>query len=117
MKHYEQKNKIIQGASVQVHNGDVNNALKKLKKILDNDERQKDLAKHEFFEKPSVKNKRMRAAARKRQQRLRNEELIKGVYRKPTGTKWMKGKRPRRKVLDDSNAFMQYQRSQKSDKS
>jgi ribosomal protein S21 len=111
MKYQNQNNyKIIQGASVSVRNDDVNFALKKLKKILDDDNRQKDLAKHEFFEKNSVKRKRSKAQAKKRQQRAYQEELVTGVYKKPKGVKWMKSRRKRRKVLDQSNAFVSYQR-------
>lgn len=109
---YQQNNKIIQGASVTVRNGDVNGALKKLKKILDDDNRQKDLAKHEHYEKPSIKGKRARAAAKKRQQKQLMENIGTAMYRQPTGVRWMKSKRSRRKVLDDHNAFMNAQRAQ-----
>jgi small subunit ribosomal protein S21 len=59
----------VQGANVEVRNDDVNGALRRLRKILETDNRQKDLAKHEYYEKPSVKRKRERAAAVKRQQK------------------------------------------------
>jgi ribosomal protein S21 len=95
----------IQGASVQVRNGDVNSALRKLKKILEGDDRQKDLAKHEFYEKPSAKNKRSRDAAKKRTKRAQYDNVLSGNISKPVGTKWQKSKRKRRKVLDAENAF------------
>lgn len=56
----------FRGARVEVRNNDVNFALRKLKKILERDNFQRDLAKHEYYEKPSVKRKRARAAAKKR---------------------------------------------------
>ena len=59
----------VQGANVEVRNDDVNGALRRLRRILETDNRQKDLAKHEYYEKPSVKRKRERAAAVKRQQK------------------------------------------------
>jgi len=96
----------IQGASVQVRNGDVNSALRKLKKILENNDRQKELAKHEFHEKPSVTRKRARDAAKKRSKRERQDQIISGTIKKPTGTQWQKSKRKRRRVLDAENAFM-----------
>ena len=37
----------IPGTSVEVRNGDVNGAIRRLKKILENDNRQKELAKRE----------------------------------------------------------------------
>jgi ribosomal protein S21 len=100
----------IQGASVQVYNDDVNGALKKLKKILEGDNRQKDLARHEFHEKPSVGKKRAKAQARKRQERARNDDMMGGSFRAPTGLKWQKSKRKRRRVLDRANAFAEYAR-------
>ena len=46
----------IRGAKVTVRNGDVNGALRTLKKILDRDNRQKELAKREFYEKQVPKS-------------------------------------------------------------
>lgn len=59
----------IQGANVEVRNDDVNGALRRLKKILENSNRQKELAKHEYYEKPSAVKKRDRAQAVKRAQK------------------------------------------------
>jgi len=93
----------VTGASVDVRNNDVNQALRKLKKILDNDNRQKELSKREFYEKPSLKGKRSRLQAKKRTQREVTKSLESGdsSYAKPTGVKWMKSKRKRRRVLDN----------------
>ena len=59
----------IQGANVEVRNDDVNGALRRLKKILETSNRQKELAKHEYYEKPSAVKKRERAQAVKRAQK------------------------------------------------
>lgn len=104
----------IQGASVSVRNDDVNSALRKLKKILDNDNRQKDLAKHEFYEKPSVRRKRARDQATKRSRREQQQEFIAGTGKKPEGLKWMKSKRKRRRVLDAENLFRENLRKEQS---
>lgn len=59
----------VPGANVEVRNDDVNGALRRLRKILENNDRQKDLAKHEYYEKPSATRKRERAQAVKRAQK------------------------------------------------
>lgn len=91
---------ILPGTRVSVRNDDVNGALRKLKKTLEREDRQKDLAKHEYFEKPSIKRKRARDIGRRRQQHSQNDLLSVTRRANPTGTKWMKSKRKRRKVLD-----------------
>lgn len=96
---------MITGASVEVRNGDVNGALRRLKKVLDNANRQKELAKREFFEKPSVQNRRARQMAVRKAQRDRvlNFSNIKDIM--PQGVEHMKSKRKRRRVLDNLTAF------------
>ena len=71
----------VQGANVEVRNDDVNGALRRLRKILETDNRQKDLAKHEYYEKPSVKRKRERAAAVKRQQKQMRSSGVQSSYK------------------------------------
>lgn len=92
----------IQGAKVTVRGDDVNGALRRLKKILESNDRQKDLSKQEYYEKPSIKRKRDRQSAEKRTQREARKDLMTGdaPYKKPTSLKWMKGKRKRRRVMD-----------------
>ena len=102
----------ISGAKVEVRNGDVNGALRRLKKILEGADRQKDLSKHEYFEKDSTKKKRARDAAKKRTRKERNQDIVGAASNKPQGTHWMKSKRKRRKVLDRENALVMYQRKQ-----
>jgi len=89
-----------QGTKIYVRNGDVNGAIRRLKKVLERDNRQKELAKREYYEKPSVKRKRMKAAAEKRTQKQMNDMIAKGEWM-PTATvgeKHLKGKRQKRKA-------------------
>ena len=71
--HYLDK---FKGASVEVRNGDVNGAIRKLKKILENADRQKELAKREFYEKPTSVLKRKKAAAVKREQKNQRKNRL-----------------------------------------
>lgn len=87
------------GTSVYVKNDDVNGALRRLKKILEADNRQKDLSKHEFYEKKSTSRKRAKDQAKKRTKKDSRSD-ISVLSGKPVGTKWMKSKRKRRRVLD-----------------
>ena len=96
---------IIRGCKVTVRNGDVNGALRTLKKILDRDNRQKELAKREFYERPSIKRKRARDMAVKRAQRENTDFGALSRQSNPPGVSWNKSKRKRRKVLDAKNQF------------
>lgn len=93
---------ICRGASVEVRNGDVNGALRRLKKILENDNRQKDLAKHEYYEKPSIQKKRSRDAAVKRHLRDKRKQISSGAepFKEVSNYAFMKSKRKRRKYSD-----------------
>lgn len=106
-KHYDEKKEEFRGASVYVRNDDVNGALRRLKKILENDNRQKELAKREYYEKPSAKKKRMKDSAKKRYQREQKKLLATGdmPYTGSTGVSFMKSKRKRRKHADALNAL------------
>lgn len=92
----------IRGTRVEVRNNDVNYALRKLKKILERENFQKDLAKHEYFEKPSVKRKRARATAEKRWEKEVEKMRIVGTWTDGNSncTKYMKSKRKRRVKMD-----------------
>ena len=98
-----------QGTKIVVWNNDVNGALKKLKKVLERADRQKELSKHEFFEKPCQKRKRAKAQAVKRERKREDTAIMKGEWMPyiDTSNKSMKGKRQRRK------AFMQKERLRK----
>tara|TARA_Y100000389_G_scaffold148653_1_gene147818 strand:- start:1164 stop:1415 length:252 start_codon:yes stop_codon:yes gene_type:complete len=54
------------GLVVTVINNDVNRALRKLKKKVNNDGLLKELRERQYYEKPSAKRKKAKAAARKR---------------------------------------------------
>jgi len=54
------------GLYVEVRNNDVTRAIRKLKKIMNNEGMVKDMRKNEYYEKPSAKRKREKAQARKR---------------------------------------------------
>ena len=54
------------GMFVEVRNNDVGRAMRKLKKMMNNEGMIKDMRKQEHFEKPSLKKKKAKAAARKR---------------------------------------------------
>jgi small subunit ribosomal protein S21 len=54
------------GMVVKVHNNDVNRALRRLKKLVNNEGVLKELRERQYYEKPSLKRKKAKAAARKR---------------------------------------------------
>lgn len=101
------------GSKVEVRNGDATFALRKLKKILERNDFQKDLSKHEYFEKPGVKRKRSKAIAIKNQQREVNKQMGAGLIqnRAATDLKFMKSKRKRRKILDQQNQILRMMRA------
>lgn len=94
----------FRGARVEVRNNDVNYALRKLKKILERNDWQKDLAKHEYFEKKSVKNRRRKETAKKRWQKEVTAQKMAGKWAavRSGDMKFMKSKRKRRKRLDEN---------------
>jgi len=54
------------GLYVEVRNNDVIRAMRKLKKLCNNEGIAKDMRKKDFYEKPSAVKKRAKAQARKR---------------------------------------------------
>ena len=64
-KHRKQET-VVKGLYVEVKNNDVAKAMRRLKKMMINEGMQKDMRSKEFYEKPSIKRKKARAAARKR---------------------------------------------------
>ena len=54
------------GLYVEVRNNDVTRALRKLKKLVNTEGLIKELRDKEYYEKPSLKRKKAKAAARKR---------------------------------------------------
>lgn len=53
----------VSGRSIEVRNGNVNFAIRKLKKVLERMDFQKEVAKREYFEKPSATTKLFNALA------------------------------------------------------
>ena len=101
---------VITGAKVFVKNDDVNGALRRLKKILEGADRQKELSKREFYEKPSSIKKRSRISAKKRATKEQRQRDSMGQVHKPVGLKYMKSKRKRRKILDAETALTNLKR-------
>lgn len=65
----------LRGTFVEVRNGDVTRAMRRLKKIVTTENIIREVREREYFEKPSLKRKKAKAAARKRwlkQQRENN---------------------------------------------
>ena len=90
--------KMLSGMTITVWNDDINGALRKLKKVLERDNRQKDIARHEYHEKPSLKRKRQKDAAKSRWKKDVNKARANNTWvDAPTpNLKWMKTKKKRR---------------------
>jgi small subunit ribosomal protein S21 len=58
-----------QGTRVEVRDNNINQAMRRLKKLLQQEGILKELRDRRFFEKPSMKRKKAKAAARKRHQK------------------------------------------------
>ena len=87
------------GREIPVINGNVNVAIRKLKKVLEKMDFQKELSKREYYEKPSVKRKRQKDQAKKRWNKKLDGMIASGEWM-PTpvvGQKHLKGKRKKRK--------------------
>lgn len=65
-KNPNERNGWPRGTRTEVRDNNVNQAMRRLKKILQNEGVFKELRERQYFEKPSVKRKKARAAARKR---------------------------------------------------
>ena len=107
-EHYLDKFK----GGVEVRNGDVGKALRILKRRLEKSDFQKDLAKQQYYEKPSAKRNRKKAQAVKRWQKYVRDAEAKGEMKQylPTGTKWMKSKRKTRRVREYNDKIARMQR-------
>lgn len=102
----------VKGTSIEVFRGDVNGAIRKLKKVLERADRQKELSKREYYEKPSVKRKRMADTAKKRHKKEVNDMILRGEYM-PTarvGQKHLKGKREKRRAWLQREKLQRMQR-------
>jgi small subunit ribosomal protein S21 len=96
-EHYLDK---FTGRKIEVRYDDVNGAIRRLKKVLEKMDFQKELSKREHYEKPSVKRKRMKDQAKKRAKKEIDNMIAKGEYMPTavTGQKYLKGKREKRKA-------------------
>jgi small subunit ribosomal protein S21 len=69
----------VRGLQVEVRNNDVNYALRKFKKKVQEDGILQEVRNREFFEKPSIKRKKAKAAARARWlKKVRKQEQDRG---------------------------------------
>ena len=98
--------------AIEVRNGDVGKALRILKRRLEKSDFQKELAKHQYYEKPSAKRNRKKKQAVKRWEKYVRDAEAKGEMKQylPTGTKWMKSKRKTRRVRDYNDKIRTVQR-------
>ena len=99
-QHEDKEKRRFAGRDIEVYNGDVNGAIRKLKKVLERMDFQKELSKREFYEKPSAKKKRKKDQAIKREIKSKDDMIMRGEWMPPelTGTKHLKGKRGKRKA-------------------
>jgi small subunit ribosomal protein S21 len=76
MARRETQNDSLTGLYVEVRNNDINRAMRKLKKMINNEGIMKEVREREYFEKPSLKRKKAKAAARKRwlKQQAKNQD-------------------------------------------
>ena len=72
----------LYGSTVFLKDGDdVNRALRKIKNKIEDGGKLKDLQKKEFYEKPTTKRKRKKAAAKQRYaKKLQKEQLPKKLF-------------------------------------
>ena len=97
---------------IEVRNGDVGKALRILKRRLEKSDFQKELAKQQYYEKPSAKRNRKKKQAVKRWNKYVRDAEARGEMKQylPTGTKWMKSKRKTRRVRDYNDRIAALQR-------
>ena len=90
----------FKGRNIEVRNDDVNGAIRRLKKVLEKMDFQKELSKREHYEKPSVKRKRMKEQAIKKTKKDVDTQIMRGEWMPPAqvGQKHLKGKREKRKA-------------------
>lgn len=73
----------IKGLTVEVRNGDVNGALRRFKKKVQDSGILQELREREYYEKPTTKRKKAKAAAKARwRKKLAREQLVEPIRRK-----------------------------------
>lgn len=65
-KHTKDSEEIIRGSRVEVRNNDFSKAFRRFKKKIQEDGILQEVRNREYFEKPSIKRKKAKAAARAR---------------------------------------------------
>lgn len=92
-KEFQRKDKY--DPAIYVRNGNVDQAIRTLKKKLLKDNFQKELAKREYYEKPCEKRKRKKAQGVKKAQKAFRDAVMRGEALPPVrgGQKHLKGKR------------------------
>jgi small subunit ribosomal protein S21 len=90
----------FKGREIEVRYDDVNGAIRRLKKVLERMDFQKELSKREHYEKPSAKRKRQKDQAIKKTKREIDNQIMRGEWMPPAqvGQKHLKGKREKRKA-------------------
>lgn len=77
----KKQNNYGRGLSVEVHDGNINVALRKFKKKVDDSGMLIDVVKNQHFEKPTTERKRKKGAARARWlKKLKEQELPKKQF-------------------------------------
>lgn len=106
-KKFEERDKF--DPVIYVRNGNVDQAIRALKKRLLKADRQKELAKREFYEKPTAERKRKKNAGVKKHQKELREKILRGeaVPAERTGQKHLKGKRQLNKYRAQKRLFQQ----------
>ena len=99
-------------SAIEVRNGDVGKALRILKRRLEKSDFQKEMAKQQYYEKPSAKRNRKKQQAVKRWQKYVRDAEARGEMKQylPAGTKWMKSKRKTRRVREYNDKIARMQR-------
>lgn len=71
----------MRGSVIEVHDGNVEKALRKLKKKVAESGILQELREREFYEKPTTARKKAKSAAKRRwQKKLASEQLPKKLY-------------------------------------
>ncbi len=96
-------------SAIYVRNDNVDQAIRTLKKRLLKDNRQKELAKREFYEKPTAKRKRVKAQGVKKHQKSLRDKIMRGEAMPPSrvGQKHLKGKRSLNKYREVARLMQQ----------
>ena len=102
-------------SAIYVRNDNVDHAIRTLKKRLLKDNRQKELAKREFYEKPTAKRKRLKAQGVKKHQKSLRDKIMRGEAMPPSrvGQKHLKGKRSLNKYREVTRLMQQRDWSRK----